>query len=217
MRPPIYDSAEVTALEDAHLPALSNIELSDLPALLTKWRGGEKRLQGFVFGIELAMPDLMGRVLNVPVCALLGGAVAPDLPEYLSLSCEAPDEMSEIARRKGDGFRVIQAKLGDGDIDADLARVRAVLSAMHDDQQLLADFNGALKPDDAIHALSKLDDPRVMWEEPCSDYDDCVTVARTLSAPVCSTSASRICTHIRGRYRTAPPPLLQSNRIRLEG
>jgi len=55
---------------------------------------------------------------------------------------------------------------------------------MQADQQLLVDFNEALTPDDAIHVLSKVSDPRIMWEEPCNNYDDSVRVARAIQAPV---------------------------------
>jgi L-alanine-DL-glutamate epimerase-like enolase superfamily enzyme len=182
--PPVYDPAVLAAMEDTLVPELDGIELGDLPALLTKWRGGEKALQGFVFGVELAMLDLMGRILGVPVSALLGGAVSRDVPEYLSLSCESPGDMAETVRRKGQGFVTIQAKLGDGSLELDLNRVRSVLSVMRADQQLLADFNGALAAEDAIRALPDLTDARVIWEEPCAEYDDNVRVARAISAPV---------------------------------
>lgn len=184
VRPPVFAAAEIAALEDEHLPALQGMELADLPALLAKWRTGEKRLQYVVAGVDLAMLDMMGRALAVPVSSLLGGAQGVDCPEYLSLSCEAPEIMAGIVRTQNEAFGVVQAKLGSDALDNDLERVRAVLDVMRPDQLLLADFNGALTPDDAIRALSEIDDPRVMWEEPCNDYDDGVTVARGIDAPV---------------------------------
>ena len=184
VHPAIYDLSEVIALEDAHLPALEGISLADLPALLEKWRSGGKLVQGMIFGVELAMLDLMGRKLGVPVSSLLGGAVVSDMPEYLSLSSEAPEAMAEIVRKKSAPFPAIQAKLGVGDISTDLRRVRAVLSAMNPNQLLLADFNGALQPDEAMRALPEIEDERVMWEEPCEGYDDNLAVARTLRTRV---------------------------------
>lgn len=184
VHPPIYDPVQVAALEDTYLPALCGIDLSDLPAVLVKWRSVGKTFQGFVFGVELAMLDLIGRAMSMPVSALLGGGLVQDMPEYLSLSCEGPEVMAETVRQKAKGFTTIQAKLGDGDIDLDLKRVRAVLAAMRPDQQLLADFNGALTPDDAIRFLPHVLDPRVMWEEPCSDYDENVQVAHAIQSPV---------------------------------
>ncbi|MEO7940288.1 MAG: enolase C-terminal domain-like protein [Burkholderiaceae bacterium] len=184
VRPPVYDPVELAALEDQHLPRLAGVDLADLPGLLAHWRGAGKLLQGLVFGVELAMLDLMGRKLGVPVWALLGGAAARSVPEYLSLSCEEPEVMADIVRRHSASFAVIQAKLGTGDLAQDLARVRAVLAVVRPDQSLLADFNGALTPDDAIRGLPEIDDPRLMWEEPCDDYDDTLAVAQSIRAPV---------------------------------
>jgi len=184
VRPPVLPLSEMVALEDAHLPELEGITLTDLPALLSKWRSGGKLMQGFVFGVELAMLDLMGRILDVPVSALLGGAQSRDVREYLSLSAEEPEQMAEITRRNGNQFGVIQAKLGEDDPTLDLERVRAVLAEMRSDQILLADFNGLLSRDDAVHALKDFTDPRVIWEEPCNEYEDGAAVARALSTPV---------------------------------
>lgn len=184
VRPPVLPLDAMVAAEDQHLPELNGISLTDLPALLSKWRGAGKLMQGFVFGVELAMLDLMGRVLDVPVSSLLGGLQSRDVPEYLSLSAEDPEHMAELIRRDGQAFSVIQAKLGEGDPGLDLDRVRAVLNAMRGDQVLLADFNGGLSRDDALHALKDFNDPRVIWEEPCNDYEDGAAVARGLSAPV---------------------------------
>ena len=183
VRPPVLPLSEMVALEDAHLPDLEEISLSDLPTLLSKWRSGGKLMQGFVFGVELAMLDLMGRVLNVPVSTLLGGAQTADVREYLSLSAEEPEVMADITRLKGATFDVIQAKLGEDDPGLDLDRVRAVLTEMRSDQILLADFNGGLSRDDALHALKDFHDPRVIWEEPCNDYEDGAAVARGTDLP----------------------------------
>jgi len=184
VHPAIYDLSEVIALEDAHLPNLEGISLADLPALLKKWRGGGKLVQGMVFGIELAMFDLIGRKLGVPVSSVLGGAVVSDMPEYLSLSSETPETMAAIVHEKGGPYPFIQAKLGVGDISMDLERVHAVLAAMRPGQKLLADFNCALQPDDAIRALPEIDDTRVMWEEPCEGYEENLAVARAIKSPV---------------------------------
>ncbi|MBC6442168.1 MAG: mandelate racemase/muconate lactonizing enzyme family protein [Rhodobacteraceae bacterium] len=184
VRPPVLPLSGIIALEEAHLPEMEGIAVSDLPALLAKWRGGGKLMQGFVFGVELAMLDLMGKALNVPVSTFLGGVQSGDVREYLSLSAEEPEIMADITRRKGNRFGIIQAKLGEDDPGLDLNRVHAVLAEMRSDQILLADFNGGLSRDDALCALKGFNDPRVIWEEPCNDYEDGAAVARGLSAPV---------------------------------
>jgi len=121
--------------------------------------------------------------MGVPLVCLLGGAVDGDVATYLSLSSKAPGEMAAIVRAKGVSFSVIQAKLGIGEVSDDLHRVRAVIDAMSPDQMLLADFNGALSVEQGLAHLGKLDDPRLIWEEPCNTYEENLELARKLSAP----------------------------------
>ena len=184
VRPLIYDTNELAKLEERLLHELYGLSLAALAQQIAEWRTQGKRAQGFVFGVELAMLDLMGCKLGTPVASLLGGMLAKNVPEYLSLSSEDPRQMAEVVARKGAGFPVIQAKLGIDDLETDLNRVRAVLAKMRPDQQLLADFNGALDPEDAIRALPTITDDRVIWEEPCFDYNDAVAVARAIQHPV---------------------------------
>lgn len=184
VRNPRFDPTMVSVLEDERLPRLVGAALADIPGMISLWRAEGKELQGLAFGVDFAMFDLIGRRLGMPVSSLLGGATVADVPEYLSLSCEAPEAMADVVRGAGAAFSVVQAKLGVGDLDADLDRVRAVLGAMAPTQALLADFNGALAPEDAIRRLPEIDDPRLIWEEPCDRYDDGARVARAIASPV---------------------------------
>lgn len=177
------DPAETSAVEDAALLALDGIAIADLPGLLNGWRERGLPLLALVFGVELAMLDLIGRNANMPLSALLGGPRTGSVGAYLSLSAEAPENMARLVRARS-GYPVVQAKLGIDDIDTDMRRVEAVLGAMAPDQKLLADFNGALKPGDALRALPAIRDPRLTWEDPCLAYDDLADVARGLDAPV---------------------------------
>jgi len=179
-----YPLSEAEKMEAKAVPDLAGLALADLPGLLRDWRGRGKPLRGLAFGVETAYFDLLSQRSGVPLPALLGGPAQRALPEYLSLSSEPPAHMAAQVQQFGAGFPVIQAKLGVGDLTLDLERVRATLAAMQPHQMLLADFNGALSPDQALTGLAGLSDPRLMWEEPCARYDDNVIVARGLSAPV---------------------------------
>lgn len=86
--------------------------------------------------------------------------------------------MAEVMKTKAGGFPIIQAKLGSDTIATDLERVNAVLECMETDHMLLADFNGGLSLETALAELPKLTDPRIMWEEPCTTYQENMTVAR---------------------------------------
>lgn len=176
-RPPPL-AATMREFEAEELPNLPGNDLAGLPARLEEWRAAGKPGQCVAFGVELAMLDLIGRVCNMPVSAILGGPAAGDMPEYLSLSAGAPEEMAARARHEGAFFPVIQVKLGTDDLDTDLKRVRAVLDELGPAKKVLADFNGALAVDDAIRVLPLCTDPRLLWEEPCRTYDENLEATR---------------------------------------
>lgn len=184
VRKPAFDPVEISALEDDRLPALSGLDLADLPVLLDQWRREGLKLSGLVFGIETAFFDLIGCTSELPLSSLLGGSKTGDVPEYFSLSCDTPDTMAETLARIGMEHRVIQVKLGIGGTSLDRDRIHAVLDTMTSEQIMLADFNGALTPEEAISSLKDIRDPRVIWEEPCKTLEENMQTARDLGHPV---------------------------------
>jgi L-alanine-DL-glutamate epimerase-like enolase superfamily enzyme len=183
-RSPKVDPAAAAALEDEIFPDLVGSEFEELPRQVEVWRQSGLKLFGLAFGMETAFFDLLAQAAGVPLSLLLGGSLGDDMPEYLSISSEAPEEMRRTIEIRGGAHPVIQAKLGIDDLDTDMRRVEAVLAAMRPDQLLLADFNEALTPADARTALPAITDPRLVWEEPCKGYDSNLEIASVLEAPV---------------------------------
>ena len=76
----------------------------------------DRHLPGHVYAksaIDIALWDLLGKVADLPLYALLGGRQAETLPLYHSISCLEPDEMARIAKEAlADGIGQFQAKLG---------------------------------------------------------------------------------------------------------
>ena len=175
------DTAEAAEAEIIH--ALQGRSLADLPYLIQDWCALGRPWRGLCFALDTAYHHLMSQKLGVPLISILGGRANGHVSEYLSLSSEAPEDMAALVRAKGAPFSVIQAKLGIGEVSDDIDRVRAVLGVMAQDQLLLADFNGALSVEQGLAQLGKLEDPRLIWEEPCDTYDENLELARKLSAP----------------------------------
>lgn len=184
VRYPTFAADEASAAEDEVLSDLKELDASDLPLVLSRWRSNGKILRGIAFAVETAWLDAIGKMTGMPISSLLGGPRDGDVPEYYSISSEAPDQMAELIKTTGGNYPVIQAKLGIDDIATDLERVRAVLKVMKPEQLLLADFNGALSVSEAQESLPAISDVRLMWEEPCESYEDNVELARTIKAPV---------------------------------
>src|SRR6266542_4977263 len=99
-----------------------------------------------ISGVEIALWDLLGKALNAPVCALLGGAIRPRLPVYASLL--RYDSPGDVARARSHcaspGFS--RPKLHQTDVES----VRAAREAAGPDVEVMLDTNCPWSPEDAI-------------------------------------------------------------------
>jgi hypothetical protein len=97
-------------------------------------RTGVRAMDGEVVGhlpdksaIDIAMWDLRGQLLGVPVSTLLGGAAQADLPTFAAIYVESADAaVQQTAALHAQGHRCWQVKVGNDPIE-DAERVRAVL------------------------------------------------------------------------------------------
>src|SRR3954447_11353182 len=132
---------------------------------------------------HLACWDVLGRALDVPVATLLGGVRSPDFPLYVAIPLGPLDAMVAHARdRQAEGVCHFQLKLG-GDPREDAARVRAVLET--DLDVVVADANGGWRLQDATiaaRALEGLD--RVLFEQPCPTFEECLAVRERTTLPM---------------------------------
>jgi len=131
---------------------------------------------GQAFGIETAWYDLEARRQGVAVCDVIGGAMAESVPDYFSISEKTPERVRARVAEGGPERAVFQLKLGVGDFDDDVLLLGACLRAMKPDQTVLADANGGWSVDRACETIAAFDDERIVWEEPCPDYDENLAV-----------------------------------------
>lgn len=128
-----------------------------------------------VSGIDIALWDLAGKALGLPLYKLLGGQHRERLDAYASsLRFRAFDVVAAQAKEwKSRGFRAMKIKIGRDPTrtEPDLELVRTIRNAVGDDVTLMVDANCAYG-DDVATALSigrKLEDLGVYWfEEPLS-------------------------------------------------
>jgi len=125
-------------------------------------------------GVDVAMWDLLGRRLGLPVYKLLGYERAyPKTPYASVLFGDAPQETLEKARRtRGQGFRAAKfgwGPLGKGTVQADEEQLRAAREGLGEEGILLVDA-GTVWVDDVEAASLRaqaLKDCRATWlEEP---------------------------------------------------
>jgi L-Ala-D/L-Glu epimerase len=123
--------------------------------------------------IEMACWDICGKAANKPVYELLGGACRPlELRGRFSIGAYPPERAGErAAELAGLGFDTLKVKVG-GDPATDIARVRAVRSAIGPDRALVIDANCGWDVETAIYCVKELADCNLaLVEQPTPDGD----------------------------------------------
>jgi muconate cycloisomerase len=122
--------------------------------------------------IEMALWDILGKVANLPVYRLLGGAVRDFVTTKFSVSgLEAPRAAEIAAWAVEQGFRTMKVKVGIQP-DEDVDRVYAVRAAVGPDIRLGIDANGGWSPRVAIQTIPRLYDANIYFaEQPVADLD----------------------------------------------
>jgi L-alanine-DL-glutamate epimerase-like enolase superfamily enzyme len=129
-------------------------------------------------GIDMALWDIKGKALGLPVWKLLGGGFHQRIRCYASsLFGPTPEKTGELARRfRGQGFTAVKFgwdPMGQ-DEKTDVALVREGRKGLGDDADLLIDAGLVWDSKTALQRARAFSDYRIFWlEEPLrpDDYD----------------------------------------------
>lgn len=124
-------------------------------------------------GVSIALDDLRGKVLGVPVADLYGGRLRDRVPAYASamnyIEGENPTDFYPREARDlvEQGFKAMKMRIGGQSIHDDLAAATAVREAVGPDIKLMADGNGAYALGSAMKMGRELEQLDYYWfEEP---------------------------------------------------
>ena len=163
-----------------------------------------------VSGIEHALWDIVGKVLNTPVYNLLGGrcrdkirlyaninratwdrspsgfarnAKAAVLEGFTAIKCAPFDDVShrELARTNGNSDKMRKA------IEIGIERIRQVRATIGDEIDLLVDCHGRFTTNVAIQVAKELEDVKLFWFEmpiPSTDFDEIAKVKAEAPMPI---------------------------------
>jgi len=128
--------------------------------------------------IDIALWDIKGKALGLPVYKLLGGAYRDKAHVYATGLYEPQHVPSvkdalveEALGYKKDGFSAMKLKIGYG-IETDMEYLKAVREAIGDDMVLMVDANHAYNAAEAIRLARKMEKYDVYWfEEPVPPED----------------------------------------------
>ena len=127
--------------------------IEDLIARLDRSLAGANQAKA---AIDCAVHDLQAQSLNQPLCNLLGGRLRTSIPVLRILAIKTPDEMaSKAADLFDEGYRYFKIKVH-GDVEEDVARVRAIRKRLGAEAHLTIDANQSYWPKDAIYAINRM-------------------------------------------------------------
>ncbi|HDN19575.1 MAG TPA: dipeptide epimerase [Candidatus Acetothermia bacterium] len=122
--------------------------------------------------LDIALHDLVGRILGEPLWRLLGGHTPGPVSTDFTVGIDAPEAMASEARALVErGFREIKIKVGEDPV-TDLERVRRIREAVGDGIVLRIDANQGWTPQEALWALRRMAEYGVeLVEQPVAAWD----------------------------------------------
>lgn len=143
-------------------------------------------------GVDMALLDLKGKALGVPMYDLLGGKVRDGLTLMGFVHHGAPAEMADTAVRLVEqrGYSVLKMKIGLDPVE-DVARYRAVAEALQGRALLQVDGNTGYELWQALWALSEMEAIGGLGciEQPVPTTRDMAILARRLKTPIMADEA----------------------------
>ncbi len=141
-----------------------------------------------IAAIDMALHDLIGQSLDVPVYQLLGGKSRTGIGLYPVIPMDDPQTMADMSRKFVDqGADTLKIKLGSAP-DADILRLKKVQGAVGNSVKLRLDINQGWKDSrTSIEIIQQLSNFNIEWiEQPVgdSDLDELAAVTAAVDIPI---------------------------------
>jgi L-alanine-DL-glutamate epimerase-like enolase superfamily enzyme len=178
--PPLVDL--IAAFEAHWWPRLKGRAAADVQ------RRSPRNADPLALAVDLALWDLRGMALGVPVWSLLAEGGSPRRVRAYGSLLDFPldhDEAAALARRfVARGFRALKVKVGAPDCERDVARLVAVREAVGPDVEITADANAAWDVQKTLARLAAFERAgiRLGYLEDPLPYDDLDGFARLATA-----------------------------------
>ena len=139
-----------------------------------------------ISAVDIALWDILGKSLGVPVWVLLGGRKADRLPAYASGGWAGADRIGEQLQSYIDagGFRSVKMRIGamDGAPLVSASRVRAAREALGSSVDIMVDAHGTYTVADAKRFVQLVGDCDLAWFEEPVIADDKPGIAEVRAA-----------------------------------
>lgn len=155
--------------------------------------------------IDIALFDIIGKSLNVPIYKLLGGCYREKILAGWELTIGKPEEMTKEAEYALElGFRQLKIKLGTprvgrepsfgNTLKEDVSRFKAIKNVAGDDIILACDVNGRWRTNEATRLIKTIDrfEPAFIEQPlPRWDIDGLAEMSKFVEAPIMADESVR--------------------------
>ena len=147
-------------------------------------------------GVDIALWDLYGKLVDRSVCSLLGGASGRTVQPYASTSMHTEDDRRKLEaaleQAVDEGFSAAKIKVGRG-LENDVERVETARDILGTDARLMLDVNGNYQASQATALARAVEPYDITWLEepvPPTDLDGYREVRSNSSIPVAGGEAA---------------------------
>ena len=155
----LHMGASMTTLQaelDLFRPVIVGRNAWDVEAILGALDRALRGAQQAKAAIDCALYDLQANALGVPLNQLFGGVVRSEVPILRILAIKTPAEMAAQARKLYDRqYRYFKIKVH-GEVDEDVARVKAIRQELGPEAHLTIDANQSYNVKDAVTAINRM-------------------------------------------------------------
>ena len=190
---PVAPAAHKAVIDDLFAPLLIGQDPGDVEVLWERMYASQ-RLRGYgtgffissIAGVDLALWDLLGKSLGVPVYRLLGGRYRERIPTYIWIRGSSSNSYSDSARKAVEqGYTAMKMGIGGRD---EIEFVVSVSEAIRGKGQVFVVATG-LKVYEAVKIGRELDKlGNVGWlQEPLlpQDYSGYERLTKVIDTPIC--------------------------------
>ncbi|HEX9462616.1 MAG TPA: enolase C-terminal domain-like protein [Alphaproteobacteria bacterium] len=185
----------LTAIDDFIAPVLIHRDLRRFDEAIEAVGRAVARNSAAKAAVDLALHDLVGKVLGVPVCEMLGGARRERVAAMWMLgNATVEGDVAEAAAKCRAGSHVFKLKVGTKAVEADIEAARGVRAAIGPDAILSVDANATWSEAQALRFAQATRDLALLNLEqplPADDLDGMARIAAAAGAPVCADEGIR--------------------------
>jgi len=176
------------AIQSFLKPALVGMDLMAFEEVMEKLSAAMVKNTSAKAAVDMALYDLYGKTLGLPVYQLLGGA-RTSFQTDLTISVNPVEEMVRDAREAVErGYSILKVKVGK-EGTGDVARLKAIREAVGPNVQLRVDANQGWTAKQAVKIITALEDAGLDMElveqpVPAHDLDGLRHVTASVDTPI---------------------------------